>query len=328
MFIKSFFLFQENAGSSAIIGNGPFHLILYAAVIISVTWILLRSQTRALFRTMKLLKEKDEALRLIESKRAELEFKDRNITESLIYAQRIQDALLPSSEYFNRLFTRSFILYKPRDIVSGDFFWIGDKNGKRFVVAADCTGHGVPGALMSMIGHDLLERIINNEGIVCPGEILERINRALTETFSSEKNTSAVIRDGMDMGVCSIDLKMKKIEFAGAFFPLFVIRDNRLIEIRGSKYTLGITAPGAVYENNEMDLMNEDIFYLFSDGYVDQFGGEENKKFMYRRFRYLLMNIHKFPFEDQKSILEENIRTWQGSNPQVDDILIIGFKPL
>jgi serine phosphatase RsbU (regulator of sigma subunit) len=132
----------------------------------------------------------------------------------------------------------------------------------------------------------------------------------------------------MDIGICSIDIRRRKIGFAGAFFPLFIIRENRLVEIKGNRFTLGMAPEGASFCNHEEDLIEGDMLYLFSDGYVDQFGGEENKKFMYRRFRYLLMNIHGFALADQKAILDDNIKTWQGNNPQVDDILIIGFRPL
>jgi serine phosphatase RsbU (regulator of sigma subunit) len=308
--------------------DSPYLIVLYAALVISGTWFLIRSQTRTLFRIRRLLKEKEQAYNDLESQKAELEFTARRIIDSLNYAQRIQDALLPSETYLKKYFKESFILYKPKDIVSGDFYWIGEKNDTRFIVAADCTGHGVPGALISMIGHDLLEKIIINENTFHPGNILDRMNGALGETFNREKNTGTIIRDGMDIGICSINLKKRKIGFAGAFFPLFLIRENRLIEIKGDRFTLGFAPDGASYHDNEMDLHEGDMLYLFSDGYVDQFGGEENKKFMYRRFRYLLMNIHNFPLSDQKAILDDNIMTWKGSSPQVDDILIIGFRPL
>jgi serine phosphatase RsbU (regulator of sigma subunit) len=321
------FFLRENA-SGILDWSSPFHLLFYSALVISATWFIIRSQTRILFRTRKALREKEEAFAKLESQKDELEYAARRITDSLNYAQRIQDALLPSEAYLKKYFRESFILYKPKDIVSGDFYWIGEKKDTRVIVAADCTGHGVPGALISMIGHDLLEKIIITENIIQPGEILDRMNGALSETFSREKNTGTVIRDGMDIGICSIDLKKRKICFAGAFFPLFLIRENRLIEIKGDRFTLGMAPEGALFRNNESELLEGDMLYLFSDGYVDQFGGEENKKFMYRRFRYLLMNIHNFPLADQKAILEDNILTWKGSNPQVDDILIIGFRPL
>lgn len=314
---------------ASISGNAtPYHLILYAVLAISLVYFIVRSQTGRLIRIKRLLREKDETLLKIESQRAELESKNKSITDSLIYAQRIQEALLPSEDYFRKYFKESFIFYKPKDIVSGDFFWIGENNGKIFIAAADCTGHGVPGALMSMIGHDLLEKIINIDKIEKPSAVLEIMSKGLEKTFSREKNVGTIIRDGMDIGLCVVDRVKKKMEFSGAFFPLYIIRDNRLMELKGDKFTLGMIPEDASYNNLEMDLMEDDMIYLFSDGYVDQFGGSDYKKFMYRRFRYLLMTIYRFPVDDQKSILEENIKTWMGGTPQIDDILVMGFKPL
>jgi serine phosphatase RsbU (regulator of sigma subunit) len=306
----------------------PYHLILYSALAISLAYLLVKSQTYLLIKTKRLLREKEETLLEIEMQRAELESKNKNVTDSLNYAQRIQEALLPSEQYFKGFFKESFILYKPKDIVSGDFYWMGEHEGKVFIVAADCTGHGVPGALMSMIGHELLDKIINVDKIAEPSKVLDIMSKGLEKIFSREKNVGLIIRDGMDIGICSVDRENKKIHFAGAFFPLYIIRDNRLISLEGDKYTLGWTVEGKSYTNKEMDLLDDDMLYLFSDGYVDQFGGSENKKFMYRRFRYLLMTIYKFPVADQKSILEENIKTWMGNTSQIDDILVIGFKPL
>ena len=306
----------------------PYHLIFYSALVISLAYFIVRSQTKRLFRTIKLLREKEQALLKIENQKTWLESKNKSITDSLNYAQRIQEALLPSEDYFRKYFKESFIFYRPKDIVSGDFFWIGENEDKVFIAAADCTGHGVPGALMSMIGHELLDKIINIDKIVQPARVLDIMSKALEKTFSREKNVGSIINDGMDIGICVVDRLKRKIQFAGAFFPLYIIRDNRMIEFKGDKYALGMTAEGVFYTNNEMDLLEDDIMYLFSDGYIDQFGGSENKKFMYRRFRYLLMNIYRFPVDDQKSILEDNINTWMGDEPQIDDILVMGFKPV
>jgi len=286
------------------------------------------SQTRTLIKTRRLLTEKEQALKLIELQKFELELKDKNITDSLIYAQRIQEALLPSESYFRKHFSDSFILFKPKNIVSGDFYWIGEKGEKVFVVAADCTGHGVPGALMSMIGLKIIEKTINEDNIEIPSGILEVMNKGLEKTFSREKNIGTIIRDGMDIGLCVIDRKRKKLEYAGAFLPLYLIREGNLIEISADKIIIGMNPEGLSYLDHEIDLLDDDIFYIFSDGYVDQFGGSENKKFMYRRFRYLLMTIHNFPVNDQKAILEENMKTWMGKNEQVDDMMVIGFRPL
>jgi serine phosphatase RsbU (regulator of sigma subunit) len=253
--------------------------------------------------------------------------RDKNLTDSLIYAQRIQEAMLPSEKFFRNHFPDSFIFFKPKDIVSGDFYWIGEKHEKVFIIAADCTGHGVPGALMSMIGLEIIDKTINDDNIVTPSDILSILNKGLEKTFSREKNIGTIIRDGMDIGLCVIDKKEKKLTYAGAFFPLYLIRNKSIIEIKGDKLIIGMNPEGFKYVDHEIELIDGDIMYMFSDGYVDQFGGSENKKFMYRRFRHLLLMIHLFPVDDQKSILEENIRSWIGKDEQLDDIMVMGFRP-
>jgi serine phosphatase RsbU (regulator of sigma subunit) len=293
-------------------------LVFFVIIFLSVRVVILRKE---LMRGRQLFG-------IVDSEKKDLELKNKNLTDSLIYAQRIQEALLPSEIYFRKHFQDSFIFFRPKDIVSGDFYWIGEKGDKVFVVAADCTGHGVPGALMSVIGMEIIGKAINEGNIETPSEILAILSRALENTFTSEKNIGSVIRDGMDIGLCQIDKKNRKMIFAGAFFPLYLIRDNSLTEIKGDKISIGVNPGGILYTDNEIDIMENDIFYVFSDGYVDQFGGSENKKFMYRRFRFLLTKIHSFSVDDQKSILEEEFRAWMGNNVQLDDIMVIGFRPL
>jgi serine phosphatase RsbU (regulator of sigma subunit) len=321
--------FFDSAGLDILDYNrSPYRFILYAALVISFVYLLVRLQTGILIKTRKLLREKEQALDVIDQQKMELEIREKNLTDSLIYAQRIQEALLPSETYFRKHFEDSFIFFKPKDIVSGDFYWIGEKDERIFVVAADCTGHGVPGALMSMIGHEIVENTINENSIMVPSQVLSVLNKGLEKTFNREKNIGTIIRDGMDVGICIIDKKNKKLIYSGAFFPLYVIRNKTLTELKGDKIIIGMNPEGSPYTDHEYDLQDDDILYIFSDGYVDQFGGAENKKFMYRRFRYLLLSIHGFPFNDQKAILDENIRNWMGKNVQVDDMMVIGFRPM
>jgi serine phosphatase RsbU (regulator of sigma subunit) len=301
-------------------------IVLFIALALLLISII--SQTRSLYIARQLLKEKEQALDQIAKQKLELEIRDKNLTDSLIYAQRIQEALLPSEEFFRKHFRDSFIFFRPKDIISGDFYWIDEKDNKIFVAAADCTGHGVPGALMSMVGLEIIEKAIIEDNIEKPSAILSVMNRALEKTFSREKNIGTIIRDGMDIGLCVIDRKKKKLEYSGAFFPLYLIRDNTLTEIKGDKIIIGMNPERLEYTSHELDLFDDDILYIFSDGYADQFGGNENKKFMYRRFRYLLTRIHNFPIDDQKSILDDNIKTWMANNPQVDDMMVLGFRPL
>jgi len=305
-----------------------YRYVFYSILAAAIVFLIVKSQAGILMRTRKILKEREETLARAVSRKTELELREKNITDSLIYAQRIQEAMLPSEEYFRNHFSESFILFRPKDIVSGDFYWVGDKGDKVFLVAADCTGHGVPGALMSMIGLEIINKTINDDNIEDPSVILGIMNKGLEKTFSREKNIGTIIRDGMDIGLCVINRKMKKIRYSGAFFPLYLVRDDNLTEIKGDKLIIGMNPSGIPYTTHELDLRKNDILYLFSDGYVDQFGGTENRKFMYRRFRHLLMTIHGFPVNDQKAILDDNIKTWMGGNHQVDDIMVIGFKPL
>lgn len=320
--------FQNSSGNLIRSATNPTFLMLLSVLIIAAVYLLVRLQTRMLIKTRRLLKEKEQALDLIASQKIELEIRDKNLTDSLNYAQRIQEALLPSEEYFRNHFKESFIFYKPKDIVSGDFYWIGEKGDKLFIGAADCTGHGVPGALMSIIGMEIIEKAINEDNIEIPSRILAMLDKGLEKTFSRQKNIGTIIRDGMDIGLCVIDKKKRKLFYAGAFFPLYLIRNNNLIEIKGDKIIIGMNQEGLCYTDHEVDLIEGDIIYIFSDGYADQFGGIEDKKFMYRRFRYVLMTIHQFHVNDQKTILEDNIKTWMGRGTQIDDMMVIGFKPL
>lgn len=300
----------------------PGALIVITALIIAVALAIRLAVLR------KLLNEKEDALGSKELQMASMELREKNITDSLIYAQRIQEAMLPSEEYFRKHFPESFIFFKPKDIISGDFYWIGERGDRIFVVAADCTGHGVPGALMSMIGLEIIEKAIVENNIETPSVILGALNEGLEKTFSREKNIGTIIRDGMDAGLCVVDKKSRKIIFAGAFFPLYLFRNNSLTQINGDKIIIGMNPGRIPYTDHEIDIQEDDMVYLFSDGYADQFGGNESRKFMYRRLRYLLLNIHEFDVKDQKSILDENLKAWMGANPQVDDMMIIGFKPL
>jgi len=322
-----YFIFQLQSGFPDRFFPSPVGSLL-GFLLITIVLLLLLSLQRRLKITRLMLKEKEQAYVTIEKQKMELEARTNNMTDSLNYAQRIQEALLPSEDYFRKFFSESFIFFKPKDIVSGDFYWLGEKDEKIFIVGADCTGHGVPGALMSMIGIEIIEKAINEDHVSSPSGILAVLNKGLEKTFSREKNIGTIIRDGMDIGLCVIDIKAKKLEFAGAFFSLYLFRDNSLIEIKGDKILIGMNPSGTPYINHQSEIEENDILYIFSDGYIDQFGGTENKKFMYRRFRYLLTTIHRFPVNDQKSILEDNIRTWMGINPQIDDMMVLGFKPL
>ena len=303
-------------------------LTLYIIILILFVLFLIHFRTRHLRKTNIELKEKERIAKQVAKQKEELSIKNKSITDSIIYAKRIQESLLPSKLYFKELLPKSFILFKPKDIVSGDFYWITHKRDKIFVVVADCTGHGVPGAFMSIIGFELLRNIIEEQNIQDVREILYLLNKGIIDTIGKGDKTG--IKDGMDISICVIDKEAKTLEYSGAFRPLYMIRENKLEEIKGGRFSIGMLN---VDEKDKIgksviNIEKDDVFYMFSDGYADQFGGPDEKKYKYRRFRYLLLNIHKQNMEEQKAILDKSIEDWKGDNEQVDDIMIVGIKPV
>jgi len=279
------------------------------------------------------LREKAFDKKKIEAQKEALSKINKSLTDSINYAKRIQEAMLLSEELVKRLINDSFIYYRPKDIVSGDFYYFYPNNNKLFVAAVDCTGHGVPGAFMSIIGYDLMRNVIEVQGVECPATILNSMNRQLLDTFKKDVNPTAIrnldVNDGMDMSLCVIDFEKRVVEFAGANNSLYLIRDNEIETYEGNRFAVGLTESYGKFTKQEISLRENDILYLFSDGYVDQFGGPEGKKYKYRRFRHMLLNIHKLPFEDQKAILHQKMEEWMGETyEQVDDMLLIGLKPL
>jgi ligand-binding sensor domain-containing protein/serine phosphatase RsbU (regulator of sigma subunit) len=303
--------------------------MIYGLIATFLIYLLIQLRTRSLRRSNRILKEKEIAAREIEKQREELIVKNRSITDSIVYAQRIQMALLPSIEVFKKVLPDSFVLYKPKDIVSGDFYWINADREKIFVAAVDCTGHGVPGAFVSIIGFELFRKITTAESTKDPGEILGSLNKNFTDIFSDGHHV--YLNDGMDLSLCVLDRNEKYLEYSGAFNPLYLIRDETIIEIKANRFSIGADtrlARGELnFKSHKVLLQKDDILYLFSDGYADQFGGPEGKKFKYRRFRHLLLTIHKIPMEKQLAILEASIEEWKGDYDQVDDIMVIGIRP-
>jgi ligand-binding sensor domain-containing protein/serine phosphatase RsbU (regulator of sigma subunit) len=314
--------------------ESPFWLkpqAIYIYIFIGIIFLLgiYRYRTFSLRKSNRILKEKELASYKIERQRELLEIKNRNITDSINYAKRIQEALMPSGKIFSRILPESFVFHQPKDIVSGDFFWISERGNKIFVAAVDCTGHGVPGAFMSIIGFELFRKITHNQGIENPSQILSILNKEFEEIFNDVDDY--VMRDGMDIAFCVIDKTSKLLEYSGAVNPIYLIRDDKITEISGSRFSVGLdNIPEAdrSFDNKQIMLQDDDVIYLFSDGYADQFGGPEGKKFKYRRFRHLLLTIHKYPMEEQYNLLSERINRWKGDYEQVDDMLIIGFKPV
>lgn len=300
---------------------------LIVIFIIAALVYLIVLQFWVLLRTKKHLREIQGAYSEIEVQRSELQLRNKDLTDSLNYARRIQAALLPAEHHIRRIFPDHFIYYRPKHIVSGDFYWFSERDEKYFIAAADCTGHGVPGALMSMIGLELIQKIINEMKVDDTDQVLITMNRELESAFFKEESGKALIKDGIEMGICVIDRNTKVMEFSGAFLPVYIVRDDKLIEIKGDKKNVVQSFAMVSFNRSTFTLQEGDILYLFSDGYADQFGGPENKKFMYRRLRHILLTISKYPLADQQRILDESIGSWMEGHDQIDDMMILGVKP-
>ena len=247
------------------------------------------------------------------------------IVESMNYARRIQNALLPSDETIKELINEYFILFKPKEIVSGDFYWITRKNNKIMIAAADCTGHGVPGAFMSMLAIAFLNEITNNISDISPANVLNELRKHIIHTLKQDTQKITTM-DGLDIALCVIDTDNHEIQFAGANNPLYVVHNSELIEYRSDKMPIGYALEYHEFTNKTIELVRGDTFYIFSDGYMDQFGGEKNKKFKPQRFQNLIKEIHDKPMEEQREILYMTLEEWKGDQDQVDDIIIIGFR--
>ena len=273
-----------------------------------------------------------ESFKQLEEKNEIIEEKNKDISDSINYAQRIQQAVLPPMEKLDKLLKEYFILYKPKDVVSGDFYWHakvqttppgGDPDHNIVVLAAvDCTGHGVPGALMSIIGSTILNQTIANAAINTPAEALAFLNKEVTKSLNS-------IKDGMDMALVAINLDKMELQYAGANNPIYIVRDKKFIEIKADKQAIGADTDNAevkVFTNHVIPLQKGDCIYLFTDGYADQFGGPLGKKFKYKKFQELLVEIQDNTTEEQKHILNYHHEQWKGDLEQVDDILVIGVR--
>jgi len=273
-------------------------------------------------RTEEVVKQRDE----IEQQREKLEELYNDVTDSILYAKRLQYSILPPKDKILEIIPNSFVYFKPKDIVSGDFYWFEKINNKSLYAAVDCTGHGVPGAFMSLVGANGLNSAVKEHQITKPSEILNYLNAYVSDSLNKDAEDSK-IRDGMDMTICSIDYDNMILEYSGANNPLYVIRDNEVIITKADKNAIASFKPGEKsFTNHTFEIKKGDVIYVFSDGYADQFGGAKGKKFMYKNFRKLLFDIHHLPMNEQKTILHNELKSWQGDVEQVDDILVIGVK--
>ncbi len=321
----SFFLLLSPLSIEEYLSNGAFLTMMVA--IFSIVLIHTRYNLT--------LKEVTSRLKL-EVASDEIAEKNKNITDSIKYAKRIQNAMLMPTENIKKLTAENFVLFKPKDIVSGDFYWFDkiERPGEEniiFAAVADCTGHGVPGALMSMLGISSLSEIvkeieIRTNRIPDAAEILNELRTKIKISLRQTGKTGEQ-KDGMDIALCMIDYRNKKLHFAGAYNPMILIRNGNLIEYKGDRMPIGIhIGTEKDFTNNKIEYQLEDVVYLFSDGFADQFGGDDGRKFLIKNLKELLLSIHHEPMEKQKILLEETLENWKNNYEQVDDISIIGLK--
>jgi len=249
--------------------------------------------------------------------------KNKEITDSLNYAKKIQQAILPNETFLKTNFKNGFVLYLPKDIVSGDYYFFYENDKTKYVAAIDCTGHGVPGAMMSVIANSLLKEVFYNKELNRPDEILYALDELLFDSLN-KNNTEEIRYDGMDISLCAINKTTNVLEFAGAMRPLFIVNGNELTEIKGSKFPLGYYFDKKNFELNTVQLKSGDRLYLTTDGYADQFGGNKNKKLNRKAFKELLLSLDGMDAEEQCSFLDYSLKNWKQDEEQTDDILIIG----
>ncbi|MFQ3579689.1 MAG: tetratricopeptide repeat protein, partial [Bacteroidales bacterium] len=303
--------------------------VIFILAIIIIFSIIIFSQYKHKLKINKLLEEKNS---LIEIKNEELALKNKQITDSIFYAKRIQEAILPSNEQFKKIFPESFILYRPKEIVSGDFYWLTEVKDLIFVAAVDCTGHGVPGAFMSMIGYSLLNEIVIENKVTDPAQILDQLDYRIMKSLKQDSDRHKRQEDGMELTICVIDKKAKTITVSLANHKMFLYKQGKLETILGDIYSIGgmyeiKQRKNAHFTSKIIPIQDDMTLYMFSDGYIDQFGGGElNERYKTSRFEQLLSEIQSIEMEEQYKILQARFDEWKGSYKQLDDVLIIGIK--
>lgn len=292
----------------------------YALVGIIILVLILSYAVISSIKRLRIIRSKNETINTIN---AELTIQKKEITDSINYARTIQEAILPSPNFFNECGISSFVYYKPKDIVAGDFYWLEKKDDLVFVAVADCTGHGVPGAMGSVLCSNALNRSLLEFGITEPGKILDKTRELIVDTFSkSEKD----VKDGMDISLVAINTTTLDVMWAGANNSLWYLNNGESLEIKADKQAIGKTDNPLPFKTHYLKLKKGDMLYLFTDGFADQFGGEKGKKFKYKPLKEMLTSNHGLPLSEQKQILEQRFEKWKGNLEQVDDVCVIGIR--
>jgi serine phosphatase RsbU (regulator of sigma subunit) len=299
--------------------NWFYSLCVFVLLIGIFTFI--RIRTAAIKKENRILEAK------VAERTQELAQKNADITSSIQYAKRIQTAMLPDLEVIYEHFPQSFVLYKPKDIVSGDFYWFEEKDGKNILCVGDCTGHGVPGALMSMIGHNILNQVVLEKGITQPDQVLNSLNEGVRSALKQDQHEQDTT-DGMDIGIISYDKAKKEILFAGALRPLIMISKGLLTKIDSDRFPIGgsLDTRDMKFSMHRFFVEPGDTLYMFSDGYADQFGGVKGKKFMVKNLLARLQSIQELSMDEQAKALEQTFEEWKAGFQQVDDVLMVGIR--
>tara|TARA_B100000809_G_scaffold266460_1_gene329287 strand:- start:3606 stop:4985 length:1380 start_codon:yes stop_codon:yes gene_type:complete len=320
-----FFYFNNSLSVEEIMVNGGFltlSVAIFSILLVKTRFKLTKNELVARF-----------ALR--ESKIIQ-EAKNREVVDSINYAKRIQDALIPPIDVFKQIIPNSFVIFKPKDIVSGDFYWISEltttkeeiENNEKLVVfsVADCTGHGVPGAFMSLIGLKIFNQSIKQPTVNSPGQALDYLNKEIHKTINRHSDAENIIHDGMDVALVSINFKTNILYFSGAKNPVYIIRNKHLNEIKGDKQPIGFSDNHAPFVDHQYQLEKDDMVYIFSDGFADQFGGPKGKKLKYKPFKNKLIECSEMDVEEQENELNKLFYEWKGDIEQLDDVCVIGVK--
>jgi ligand-binding sensor domain-containing protein/serine phosphatase RsbU (regulator of sigma subunit) len=333
-------IWNTNGASITIIIHPPFwrtwwFYALCVIIILSIVICFIKLREKKLLKEKKILEKKVQERtekivyqhEEIEKQKDELVKKNLNITDSIDYAKKIQDAFLPNPELLEQIFPESFVLFIPKDIVSGDFYWLHTKADLILFAVGDCTGHGVPGAFMSLISINLLNEIIEKETSILPSEILHALRSRIIETLTPSKGEEKR-QNGLDIALCAYNPAKQELLYAGAKNPLYLFRNNTLQEIKADRHTVGrfYNQEKIPFNNHSLSIEKGDVIYLFTDGFADQKGGSSNKKYYYQPFKELFQRIHGLDMAEQKKQLEQEIASWQGNNEQIDDILIMGIR--
>ncbi len=353
-----FFYFNSQLSLDEVLVNGgflTFSVAIFSILLIKMRYNLTKKELIARFALAK--------------SKQEIEEKNKEITDSINYAKRLQDALIPAIKVFQKILPNSFVLFKPKDIVSGDFYWVSpsltlpfgkgssspsgkmsETDGAVLFAVADCTGHGVPGAFMSLIGLKIFNQSIKEKKVNSPAEALDFLNREVYNTVNKHANSENIIRDGMDVALCAINFKTLMLTFAGANNPVYIVRDCHvepaetldnqntfiykktenstkcLVEIKGDKQPIGAYETQEPFTNKEYQLKKGDMIYIFSDGFADQFGGPKGKKLKYKPFKNILIENADKSMEEQENELNTFFEKWKGNLEQIDDVCIIGVR--